>query len=81
MSWQLRKLTLAQITELGMTPPEGALTLYSMSRVMPDGQRMATMFWVGENRDSAAYSIREIKRSMRTLTEDHWLPREEVKKP
>jgi hypothetical protein len=47
MSWQLKKLTLAQITELGMTPPEGALTLYSMTRVMPDGQRMAAMFWGG----------------------------------
>lgn len=76
MSWQLKKLTLAQITELGMRPPEGAITLYSMSRVMPDGQRVSTMFWVGEHRDSAAYSIRAIKRSMRTLTEDDWLPRE-----
>lgn len=76
MSWQLKKLTLAQITELGITPPEGEITLYSMSRVMPDGQRMATMFWVGEHRDSAAYSIRAIKRSIRTLSEAHWVPRE-----
>ncbi len=73
MSWQLKKLTLAQITELGMTPPEGALTLYSMSRVMPDGQRMATMFWVGENRSSAALAIMEMRKAIRRESDASWM--------
>lgn len=73
MTWQLRKLDHAKIVQLDLTPPDGALALYSLTRTMPDGQRMGTMLWVGENRSSAALAMMEMRKAIRRESDASWM--------
>ncbi len=81
MSWQFEKLTAVQASFWGYEAPEGASHLCRLVRVMPDGQKFGSIFWVSLDRRSSAVAIKIAKQAARNQSDAEWMPNTTTPQP